>query len=293
VFPVAMKASPLLRAWLAELRQLGVNLRTRWRWTSWSSGGFSFDTPEGARMIAPDVCVLALGGASWARLGSDGVWSDLVARQGVATVPFAASNAGLGVDWSPAMARVFGVPVKGTAIRAGTVVHRGEFVISARGMEGGGIYGLSAAVRTGIPLTLDLMPDWSAARVAERIARPRAKDSLSNHLRKALRLDPARLALLQEFARPLPEGPHLATLIKALPLRHSGLRPLDEAISTVGGVGAGALDAALMLYAHPGVFVAGEMIDWDAPTGGYLITGSLATGRWAGRHAAAFALAKG
>ena len=290
VFPVAMKASPLLRAWLGELRALGVNLCTKWRWSGWSEAGFAFDTPAGGQVIAPDVCVLALGGGSWAKLGSDGAWATMLAGRGVETRPFAPSNAGLTVCWSPAMARVFGAPVKGCAIHAGGVVHRGEFVISAQGLEGGGIYGLAGAVRAGLPLYIDLLPDWTPDRVAERLARPRGKTSLSNHLRKALRLDPAQLALLQEFGRPLPRGAALAGLIKALPLRHAGLGPLDLAISTVGGVTALAVDAGLMLRAHPGVFAAGEMLDWDAPTGGYLITACLATGRWAGRHAAAFAL---
>ncbi|WP_245398591.1 TIGR03862 family flavoprotein [Oceaniglobus trochenteri] len=289
VFPVAMKASPLLRAWLAELRALGVEMRTSWHWSDWSDGAFLFDTPEGRREIRPDVTVLALGGASWARLGSDGAWREMLARQGVDTAAFAGSNAGLSVAWSPAMERVVGTPVKGVAVHAAGAVHRGEFVISARGLEGGGIYGLSPAVRAGLPLTLDLLPDWPAQKVQARLARPRGKTSLSNHLRKVLKLDPARLALLREFAHPLPDGADLARIVKALPLRHAGLRPLDEAISTVGGICAGALDAGLMLRARPGTFVAGEMIDWDAPTGGYLITACLATGRWAGRAAATFA----
>jgi len=284
-----MKASPLLRAWLADLRRLGVDIRTRWRWTGWNEG-FEFATPEGAETLTPDVCVLALGGASWARLGSDGAWAALLADRGVALTPFAASNAGLSVDWSAPMAKVFGQPVKGVAIHAGNALHRGEFVITARGLEGGGIYHLSPAVRAGTPLTLDLLPDWPIARVAERLSRPRGKASIGNWLRKSLKLDPARLALLLELARPLPGGPELAKIAKALPLRHAGLRPMDEAISTVGGVAAAALDQRLMLKTAPGTFVAGEMIDWDAPTGGYLLTTCFATGRMAGRQAAAFAL---
>jgi len=289
VFPVAMKASPLLRAWLADLRRLGVDIRTRWRWTGWNEG-FEFSTPEGAETLTPDVCVLALGGASWARLGSDGAWATLLTDRGVALTPFAASNAGLSVNWSAPMAKVFGQPVKGVAIRAGNALHRGEFVITARGLEGGGIYHLSPAVRAGTPLTLDLLPDWPIARVAERLSRPRGKASIGNWLRKSLKLDPARLALLLEFARPLPSGSEMAKIAKALPLRHAGLRPMDEAISTVGGVAAAALDQRLMLKTAPGTFVAGEMIDWDAPTGGYLLTTCFATGRMAGRQAAAFAL---
>jgi uncharacterized flavoprotein (TIGR03862 family) len=291
VFPVAMKASPLLRAWLGRLADLGVRAETRWRWVGGAGAGFDFATPQGERRVEPAVTVLALGGASWRRLGSDGAWAGLLAERGIELVPFAASNAGLAVDWPAPMARLFGTPVKGTAIVGGGRVFRGEYVISARGLEGGGIYALSPLVRAGTDLAIDLMPDWTFERIAARLARPRGKASQSNHLRKALRLDPARLGLLRSFAHPLPEGPALAALVKALPLRHGGLRPMDEAISTVGGVAAGALDPRLMLRDWPGVFVAGEMIDWDAPTGGYLISGCLASGLWAGRHAAAFARA--
>jgi uncharacterized flavoprotein (TIGR03862 family) len=286
VFPVAMKASPLLRAWLGRLAGMGVELRTRWRWTGWEGADFLFDTPQGAARIAPGVTVLALGGASWARLGADGAWAGLLAERGVAVAPFKPANMGLAVEWSAPMARQFGRPVKGTALMAGEQVARGEYVISRRGLEGGGIYAISRAVREGAALWIDLMPDRSISQIAERLARPRGKTSLSNHLRKALQLDPARLALLMEFGRPLPEGAALARLIKALPVRHAGPRPLDEAISTAGGVMWRALDAGLMLRDLPGVFCAGEMLDWEAPTGGYLLTGCLATGLWAGRAAA-------
>ncbi|WP_102109524.1 TIGR03862 family flavoprotein [Oceaniglobus roseus] len=289
VFPSAMKASPLLRAWLRRLAERGVTARTRWRWTGWQDGAFTFDTPEGPETLRPDTTVLALGGASWARLGSDGRWAGLAAARGIPTRPFAPSNAALAVDWPPQMERLFGTPVKGTALATPDAVHRGEYVISAQGLEGGGIYAVSAAIRAGHPVTIDLLPDWPAGKVAERLSRPRGKASLSNHLRKALRLDPARLGLLMTFGRPLPEGAALAGLAKALPLEHAGFRPMDEAISTVGGLALDALDDRLMLKGHPGVFAAGEMIDWDAPTGGYLVTACLATGRWAGRHAAAFA----
>ncbi len=284
VFPVAMKASPLLRAWLGRLAGMGVELRTRWRWTGWEGADFLFDTPQGAARIAPGVTVLALGGASWARLGADGAWAGLLAERGVAVAPFKPANMGLAVEWSAPMARQFGRPVKGTALMAGEQVARGEYVISRRGLEGGGIYAISRAVREGAALWIDLMPDRSISQIAKRLARPRGKASLSNHLRKALQLDPARLALLMEFGRPLPEGAALARLIKAV--RHAGPRPLDEAISTAGGVMWRALDAGLMLRDLPGVFCAGEMLDWEAPTGGYLLTGCLATGLWAGRAAA-------
>ncbi len=283
VFPVAMKASPLLRAWLARLDALGIERRTRWCWTGWAGGALRFETPEGARMLDAGVTVLALGGASWARLGSDGAWAGILAARGVDLAPFRPANAGLRVTWSSHMGAVLGHPLKGVAFCAGALASRGEAVISARGLEGGGVYAVSRAVREGASLHLDLVPDLDLAEVTARLARPRGKASLANHLRKALKLGPERLALLQEFGRPLPRDPAaLAARIKALPVRHDGLRPLDEAISTAGGVRRAALDARLMLTALPGVFCAGEMLDWEAPTGGYLLTGCFATGRWAG-----------
>ncbi|SIO48243.1 hypothetical protein SAMN05444722_2513 [Rhodovulum sp. ES.010] len=287
VFPRAMKASPLLRAWLQRLDGYGATLRTRWRWTGWEGDAVMFDTPAGPQQVRAGVTVLALGGASWARLGSDGAWARVLDAEAVPRAPFAPANVGLRVDWSAPMARQFGQPVKGVALRAGGGPwQRGEFVISARGLEGGGIYALSRLLREGAALTADLLPDWSADKVAARLSRPRGKASLSNHLRKALGLEPARLALLMEFGRPLPEGAALAALVKALPLRHAGPRPIDEAISTAGGLCWEAVDAGLMLKGRPGTFVAGEMLDWEAPTGGYLLTGCLATGRWAGQAAA-------
>lgn len=289
VFPEAMKASPLLRAWLARLADLGVETRSRWRWTGWDGEALSFGTPDGATQVVPAVTVLALGGASWRRLGSDGAWAPLLAACGVEVAPFAAANAGVAVDWSPHMAAHLGAPLKNVAFRAGAYFSRGEAAISQRGLEGGGLYSVSRGLREGAPLWLDLLPDLGAAAVADRLAAPRGKASLANHLRKRLGLPPAQIALLNEFARPLPQdATALAALIKALPVRHSGLRPLDEAISTAGGVRQDALDGALMLKALPGVFCAGEMLDWEAPTGGYLLTACLATGRWAGRGAAAY-----
>ena len=286
VFPEVMKASPLLRAWLGRLDGLGVALNTRWRWTGWEGDALRFDTPDGAVLKRPDVTILALGGASWARLGSDGAWADWLSAKGVALAPFKPANAGLVVDWSEHMARHFGAPVKAVSLRAGDRVLRGEFVISTRGLEGSAIYAICADVREGAELTLDLCPDLSEDDIRARLAK-RGKASLANHLRKVLKLDPARLALLNEFGRPFPED--LAGLIKALPVRHAGLRPMDEAISTAGGVRFDALDKGLMLRDLPGVFVAGEMLDWEAPTGGYLLTACLATGRHAGRAAARYA----
>lgn len=287
VFPVAMKASPLLRAWRARLAAAGVTWRLWWRWTGWDGGAAVFATGSGPQRINAPVTILALGGASWSRLGSDGVWAKPLAAAGVPLAPFAPANVGLRVDWSPAMAVRFGEPVKGAALIAGDRRSRGEFVISARGLEGSGVYAVSRAVREGAALTLDLLPDLERAEVTRRLSRPRGKTSLANHLRRTLGLAAPQRALLQEFARPLPREPAaMAALVKAVPVRHRGPRPMDEAISTAGGVRRDGLDADLMLRARPGVYCAGEMLDWEAPTGGYLLTACLATGRWAGAAAA-------
>ncbi|TDL75257.1 TIGR03862 family flavoprotein [Palleronia sediminis] len=285
VFPVAMKASPLLRAWRARLEADGVRIATRWRWCGWDGGALAFDTPEGRQGITPAATVLALGGASWRRLGSDGAWVPWLAARGVEIVPWAPANAGLKVRWSNHVAPHFGAPIKGAALLAGDTVHRGEFVISRRGLEGGGIYAVLRAVREGAALTLDLAPDRTAAELAARIGS--ARGSIGNRLRKAAKLAPPALALLMEFGRPLPADPHaLAALTKAVPLRHDGPRPLDEAISSAGGIAWSAVDDGLMLRAVPGVFAAGEMLDWEAPTGGYLLTACFATGLRAGEAAA-------
>lgn len=283
VFPEAMKASPLLRAWLARLSDMGVVFKTRWHWDGWDETGLKFTTPEGAIVLSPKATVLALGGASWARLGSDGAWAAHLPQD---VAPFVPANVGFQVQWSDHMTPHLGKPVKAVSLTAGTQTTRGEFVISKRGIEGGGIYMVSRDMREGATLYVDLMPDWSLARVQKALAKPRGKTSLTNHLRKVLRFDALQMALLSEFGRPFPED--LAGLIKALPVRHTGPRPMDEAISTAGGLRFAALTADLMLKSHPGVFCAGEMLDWEAPTGGYLITGCLATGRKAGRAAAAF-----
>ena len=284
VFPVAMKGSPLLRAWLLRLAGQGVDLRTRWRWTGFSGDGFRFDTPEGERVLRPDVTVLALGGASWARLGSDAAWVPWLVDRGVEIAPFRPANMGFSVTWSPQMARHFGAAVKGAALQAGEKRLRGEFVISARGLEGGGIYAVSRQLREGAALVLDLLPDISAEEVAARLARMRPGESFSNRLRK-LGLGAPAAALVMEFGR----GLDPVAAVKALPVPLTGPRPLDEAISVAGGVTRAAVTEGLELRALPGVFVAGEMLDWEAPTGGYLLTGCWATGRWAGRAAAGHA----
>jgi uncharacterized flavoprotein (TIGR03862 family) len=285
VFPTVMKASPLLRAWLARLSALGVTMQTRWRWQGWADEAHLFETPDGPVHVQADVAVLAMGGASWSRLGSDGHWA---AQLPGAVAPFAPANMGLEVAWSPYMAPHLGTPVKSVALQAGDVRSRGEFVLTKHGIEGGGVYMIARAVREGAPLSLDLLPDWSPEKVNAALARPRGKASLTNHLRKVLRLDAVHLALLSEFGRPFPDD--LAGLVKRLPVAHTGPRPMDEAISTAGGVRFDALDDGLMLIGRSGVFCAGEMLDWEAPTGGYLITGCLATGRSAGQSAAAYAL---
>ncbi|KNX40214.1 ribulose-1,5-biphosphate synthetase [Roseovarius tolerans] len=284
VFPKVMKASPLLRSMLAELRGLGAQTRTRWHWTGWDGSAVLFDTPDGPQRLTPTVTVLACGGASWARLGSDGAWSAHLAPETL--TPFRPANMGFLVDWSPHMTPHFGKPVKGVELHAGPTRSRGEFVLSATGLEGGGLYEISATLRDGAPLTLDLAPDLSTEQIAQRLANTRPRDSLKNRLRKALNLDPVKCALVMEFARTAPDLP--ATL-KALPVPLLGPRPIDEAISTAGGLRFNALTDGLMLHTRPGTFAAGEMLDWEAPTGGYLLTACLATGVWAGRHAAAYA----
>lgn len=290
VFPTAMKASPLLRAWLSRLADLGVEIRTRWDWQGWQGDALMFQTPDGAKALSADVTVLALGGASWPRLGATGAWAGTLQSKGVDLAPFAPANAGVAVEWSSHMVRHFGAPIKGGAWSAGPYISRGEASLSSRGLEGGGIYSVSRGVREGHDLLLDLLPDLTVPEITTRLAKPRGKASLSNHLRKALNLTPAQIALLQEMARPLPEGLRAtARVLKALPITHAGLRPMAEAISTAGGVPFSALDGDLMLRDLPGVFVAGEMLDWEAPTGGYLISACLATGRWAGQKAATWA----
>jgi len=288
VFPGAMKASPLLRAWNRRLEKQGVAIRTRWRWRGWNGGSARFDTPEGEAAIDARVTVLALGGASWPRLGSDGAWAATLAADGVPLAPFRPSNVGFAVCWSPAMSRHFGAPVKPVRLTAGDRSLAAEFVVSSAGVEGGGIYALADLLRDGAPLTLDLVPGRAEADAAARLARPRGRVSLANHLRRTLGLSPVKIALLREAApESLGDPAAIARALKALPLRLAGPRPLSEAISTAGGVTRDGLDADLMLVVRPGTYCAGEMLDWDAPTGGYLLTACLATGRHAGRAAGA------
>ena len=288
VFPKAMKASPLLRAWLVRLGDLDVTINTCWRWTGWEGAALAFDTPDGIQSIASDATVLALGGASWQRLGSDGAWYPMLLEKGLRLTPFAPANAGLSVAWSPYMEKHLGTAIKSISLTSGPYTSRGEAILSRHGIEGGGIYSVSRGVREGHPLAIDLAPDLTVAAITQKLSKPRGKATLTNHIRKSLKLDAAKIALLQEMATPLPKGPApLAALIKALPISHDGLRPMDEAISTAGGVTQAAVDEALMIKALPNTYAVGEMLDWEAPTGGYLITACLATGAWAGHHAAA------
>ena len=284
VFPTAMKASPLLRSWLEQLDTLGITRKTRWHWTGWQKGTLQFDTPQGPISLRPKATVLALGGASWPRLGSDGKWVDNLRKQGISLTPFQPANVGLMLDWSPHMARHLGQPLKSVAFYTDSQMSRGEAVITETGLTGGGLYSLSPDLRQGSPLTVDLCPDLSVEQITDRLGRVKSKTSWSNHLRKQLRLDKTRLGLLAEFCHPLPRDPvTLAHLVKALKLPYRDLNPIDEAISVAGGVPFAELNDDLMLRDLPGVFCAGEMLDWEAPTGGYLLTACFATGRWAGR----------
>jgi uncharacterized flavoprotein (TIGR03862 family) len=286
VFPKVMKASPLLRAWIARLRDSGVSVRTNWKLTSFTDNNAQFQTPDGAKNIIADVVVLAMGGASWARLGSDGAW---VEQFGPIT-PFQPANCAFAMDWSNHMTKFFGTPIKNITLRAGDMISRGEIIVSRNGIEGGGIYSVSRTLRTGVPLAIDLRPDWTVDRVETALSKPRGKDSQTNHLRKALKLDPIKIALMREVTPQLPQDAKaLAKMVKCLSIKTLEPRPMDEAISTAGGIPWNRLDAGLMLMDRPGIFCAGEMIDWEAPTGGYLITACLATGRWAGLHAAQYA----
>jgi len=286
VFPRAMKASPLVRAWLARLDGLGVTLKTRSRWTGWRDGALVFDTPEGETLERPDAVVLALGGASWPRLGSDGAWAPVLEGEGVAVAPLRAANAGFNVAWSEILiARAAGQALKPVALTFGDQTIKGEVMLTRYGVEGGAIYALSAALREAIDrdgeamLTVDLRPDLSIEALAARLERPRGKDSMTNHLRKAGGLSPAAIAVLRDIPGELPAGSDkLAKRIKAVRLRLAGMQGLDRAISTAGGVRLEGVDPGLMLTARPGVFVAGEMLDWEAPTGGYLLQASLASG---------------
>lgn len=295
VFPRAMKASPLLRAWLARLAEQGVEIRTRQDWRGWDQQGrLIIAGPEGERAEAPDAVVLALGGASWPRLGSTGDWGGWLTARGVPVAPFRPANSGFLVDWSATFVERFaGQPLKGAGFTFHGRTVRGEAMIAAYGLEGGAIYALSAPLRDAVErdgravLSIDLKPDLTLTALTDRLARPRGSQSLSNHLRKAAGLSPVATGLLRETGDRVPDDPGaLAARIKAAPLTLAGVQGLDRAISSAGGIAWEAVDDQLMLTALPGVFVAGEMLDWEAPTGGYLLQASFASGATAGRGAA-------
>ena len=302
VFPVGMKAAPLLRAWQQRLRTSGVRFHVRHRWHGWtrSTGertGLFFLTPNGERHCQANAVVLAVGGGSWARLGSDGLWCAVLAEAGVALAPLRPANCGFDVGWSQHLRERFaGQPVKPVVLsfldRAGARHERlGEFVLTATGVEGSGIYALSALLRDEIEargsatLHLDLLPGYDQERVIRELARPRGARSLASHLQSRLRLKGVKLGLLHEClsAETMVDPQRLGAAIKCLPLRLVAPRPLNEAISSAGGVCFEALDERLMLSSLPGIFCAGEMLDWEAPTGGYLLTACLASGRAAGQ----------
>ena len=294
VFPKAMKASPLLRAWLKRLEAQGVQFRLRRDWLGWDEAGvLRFkDESGGVEAIVPAMTLLALGGASWPRLGADGSWQSILAEAGVASAPFSASNAGVRVAWSDYFAQRFaGQPLKSVAFSCGEHSSRGEAMITSHGLEGGGIYALSQAIRSQLDakgranLRIDLRPDHSLAQTIERLSGPRAGKSFTTYLRQRLRLSPAAINLLIEAAGKdnpaFTDTEQLAGLIKALPVRITGLMGLERAISAAGGLSWSALDEGLMLRAKPGAYAAGEMLDSDAPTGGYLLQACFSSGAWA------------
>ncbi len=285
VFPKTMKSSPLLRAWLLRLANKGVQFKTRWRWTGWAEHKFTFETPDGPETITPKATTLALGGASWAKLGSDGAWTKLLAERGIETAPFEPSNMGVAVDWSKFMEPHFGKPLKNVAMSVGAHSRKGECVVSKSGLEGSLTYHFSSGFRAGEPLQIDLLPDQNVETLQSKINAQSTKTSLANVLRKALKLDAAKSALVMEFARSTSRAT-LAQTVKSLPIPYTGTAPIDLAISVAGGVRQADLTNDFMLKTAPGTFCAGEMLDWEAPTGGYLITACLATGRTAGLAAA-------
>jgi len=302
VFPTAMKASPLLRAWLRRLDASGVAFKPRHHWEGWDDAGrLLFTTPDGQQAVQPQASVLALGGASWPQLGSDGDWTEPLAAAGVAVNPLRPANCGFIADWSDIFRTRFeGQPLKSVGLSAGGVQLRGEALITRTGLQGTGIYALSPPLREAIMasgeavLHIDLRPDTARDALETRLAGPRFGQSLANILRKAVKLSPLAIGLLHEAA--LSSGSRLAALapaalaglIKAVPVRLTGLSPMARAISTAGGIAFDELDTQFMLRRRPGTFAAGEMLDWEAPTGGYLLQACFATGAAAGHGALAW-----
>jgi uncharacterized flavoprotein (TIGR03862 family) len=282
VFPIAMKASPLLRAWLRRLDHQGVEFRLRHRWAGWdTAGALQFETPSGITTANPDATILALGGASWPRLGSDAAWTAFLPTS---LTPFQPANCGFHTNWTPHFrTRFAGRPLKRITVRFGPETARGEAMITETGLEGGVIYALSADLRDAInaegaaTIHIDLRPDLSHAELNDRLGGPRRSQSLANTLRKQAGLTPEAIGLIQEALHTQPAAAGLPMLIKSLPLRLDAPAPISRAISSAGGLRADALTQDLMLRDHPNVFAAGEMLDWEAPTGGYLLQACFST----------------
>jgi hypothetical protein len=297
VFPVDMKAAPLLRAWLHRLRSDGVSFHMRHQWLGWDDGMQRFRTPEGERKVSADAVVLALGGGSWARLGSTGAWVPLLVQRGVQVEPLQPSNCGFDVGWSEFFQdRFAGQPLKSvlayfTGLDGFEFCEPGEMIVTANGVEGSLIYKMSALLREQIAATgatviyLDLAPGKDKQFLIDRISEPRGKHSIANHLRKRIGIDGVKAGLLREVLSKenFDDPVRLAEAIKALPVKLVAARPIDEAISSAGGVSFEELDQRLMIRSMPGVFCAGEMLDWEAPTGGYLLSACFAGGRVAGK----------
>jgi uncharacterized flavoprotein (TIGR03862 family) len=296
VFPVDFKAAPLLRAWLRRLRAAGVRFHVRHRWTGWTEEGrLAFETPAGPAAFTAGATVLALGGASWPKLGSDAAWADIVKQRGVAVAPLLPANCGFDVAWSDHFRERFaGQPVKPVVLTVDGESHRAECVVTAHGIEGSGIYPFSARLRDAISargraiLTIDLLPDHAPDRLAASLRQPRGSRSLAEHLRRTVGITGVKAGLLRELAAPdiLADPAKLALALKSLSLPLKATRPIAEAISTAGGIAWDGLSDSLAIEALPGVFAAGEMLDWEVTTGGYLLTACLALGKRAGNGAA-------
>jgi len=281
VFPTHMKASPLLRAWLFQLDKRGVTRRHKMKAISLNNMSLLFKTENGEEEISAKAILFAMGGASWRRLGSDAGWLKWLTD--VKSEKFCASNVGLKINWSKHLNKYFGEPVKAITLRSGKIKSQGEIVITQTGIEGGGIYSLSPAIRKGEEVFLDLLPNWNEDQLNHALQKPLAKISWSNHLRKVFNLNKVKQTLLREFSSNSFSKEQLLGDLKSLRITHQGFEEIDKAISTAGGIHFDQLDHNLMLSKKPGIFFAGEMLNWDAPTGGYLITAALATGLWSAK----------
>jgi len=281
VFPKSMKASPLLRSWLMRLSNKGVTFYQNWKWVGWQGDVAAFETIVGKKLVKSHTTILAMGGASWPHLGSDGLWADILKKNNVTVTDFQPSNMGFKIQWSKYMKPFFGSPIKSVRITSGKFSTIGEFVISKKGIEGSGIYAASKFMRDGNSLIIDLLPGTDIETLNKRQKFLSLKVSRSTFNRKVLSLNKEKTAFFNEFSQHI-STQDISYTAKNLLVPHEGPHPINEAISTAGGVSKSALDDNLMLKTKPSVFCAGEMLDWEAPTGGYLITACLATGKWAG-----------